>query len=113
MRKYLLVILAITLLYMLGFPGCGQKEQAEQEEETAAPLEEEADFSREMGGPEGEALNSTYEEESELEETHEGPHMRAFDEGEEIDEMEGVYEEELTDEEEWEEEPLPEDTKDE
>jgi len=113
MRKGLLVMLTIGFFLVPALPGCGQKEQAEQETEAPVQLEEQAEIAPEIEEPEDDALSSTSEEEMDLEETNEGPHGRTFDEGEEIEDREGVYEEEPVDEEELEEEPLPEDTEDE
>ena len=113
MRKGFLVMLSIVFVVMLGLAGCGQKESAEQENDTSAQVEEETEFSPEVEEPKGAEPSVIPEDEADLEETVEGPHAKAFDEGEEIEDGEGVYEEEPVEEEEWEEEPLPEDTEDE
>ena len=112
--KKILVLLAIAFLLMLGLSGCGQKEQAKQENKASEQLEEQAELAPKIGEPKDEALGTASEEEADLEETHEGPHGRTFDEGEETDEMEGLSEEELETIEEYrKEELLPEETEDE
>jgi hypothetical protein len=112
MRKGLFVMLTIAFLLMLGLLGCGQKEQAKQENETAEQMEEQAELAPEIGEPKGAAQSGTPEEEADLEETVEGPHGRVFDEEKETDETEGLPEEEL--EEEYQEEEFPpEETEDE
>ena len=114
MRKGFLVMLSIVFVVMLGLAGCGQKESAEQENDTSAQVEEETEFSPEVEEPKGEARSGTPEEEADLEETVEGPHRRTFDEGKKTGETEGLYEEQLEDEEEYrEEELLPEEAEDE
>ena len=113
MRKGSLVMLSIVFVVMLGLAGCGPKESAEQENDTSAQVEEETEFVPEVEEPQGAEPSLIPEDEADLEETVEGPHAKAFDEGEEMEDVEGVYEEEPIDDEEREEEPLPEDTEDE